>query len=68
MKNKKITLTIFFLILLLPTSNSTILNGLPFDSLPELFFILVSTLLLNYILSKSKKKKNYSFSHYFSDY
>ena len=54
---EKITLIIFFLILLFPTSNSTILNGLPFDNLPELFFILVSTLLLNYILSKNGKKR-----------
>ena len=54
---EKITLIIFFLVLLFPTSNSTILNGLPFDNLPELFFILVSTLLLNYILLKSGKKR-----------
>ena len=54
---EKITLIIFFLILLFPSSNSTILNGLPFDNLPELIFILGSSLLLNYSFSKGRKKR-----------
>ena len=54
---EKIALVTFFLILLLPISNSTILNGLPFDNLSELIFVLASILLLNYSYLKGRKKR-----------
>lgn len=54
---EKITLIIFFLILLLPISNSTILNGLPFDNLQEIIFVSASILLLKHSYSKGRKKR-----------
>jgi len=54
---EKIAFVTFFLILLLPISNSTILNGLPFDNLSELIFVLASILLLNYSYLKGRKKR-----------
>lgn len=55
---EKLELIIFFLILLFPISNSTILNGLPFDNFPELIFVSVAIILFKHNYLKVKKNKN----------